>query len=201
MLGWKQRDAFIRWLGAVNSTATFKFVVSSVPFTTLWGGPLDIDSKSDSWAAYQTEREELLAVMQFVPNIIVLSGDRHEFAAVGIAPQGTREHYHPITEFSTSPLNMFYLPIRTLSQDNGLGPTGAERLYKYVPDGNVKWTELEVDTRDAVTPFVNVRLMVDGKEVHRTKVVGKGLRSPTLALGGLAKTFFELLRWRPARWF
>lgn len=64
MLGYKQRDALLRWLGAVNTTATFKFVVSSVPFNTLWGGPLDWDGKKDSWAAYTHERESLLQVMQ-----------------------------------------------------------------------------------------------------------------------------------------
>ena len=64
MLGYKQRDALLRWLGAVNSTATFKFIASSVPFNTLWGGPLDWDGKKDSWAAYTHEREELLKVMQ-----------------------------------------------------------------------------------------------------------------------------------------
>lgn len=64
MLGAAQRDAFVRWLGAVNSTATFKFVASSVPFNTLWGGPLDQDGKKDTWAAYTTEREYLLEIMQ-----------------------------------------------------------------------------------------------------------------------------------------
>ena len=64
MLGYKQRDALLRWLGAVNSTATFKFIISSVPFNTLWGGPLDWDGKQDSWAAYTHEREDLLNVMQ-----------------------------------------------------------------------------------------------------------------------------------------
>jgi alkaline phosphatase D len=64
MLGYNQRDAYLRWLGAVNDTATFKFVVSSVPFNTLWGGALDWDGKEDSWAAYTHEREDLLNVMQ-----------------------------------------------------------------------------------------------------------------------------------------
>lgn len=64
MLGQQQKDALFRWLGAVNSTATFKFIVSSVPFMSLWGGPWDVDGKKDSWAAYLAERETLLEVMQ-----------------------------------------------------------------------------------------------------------------------------------------
>lgn len=35
-----------------------------------------------------------------------------------------------MTEFSTSPLNQFYLPIRTLSQSNGKGATGEDVLLK-----------------------------------------------------------------------
>ncbi|UZJ54319.1 hypothetical protein CBS101457_003639 [Exobasidium rhododendri] len=201
MLGYKQRDALYRWLGAVNTTATFKFVVSSVPFTSLWGGPLDVDGKKDSWAAYTHEREDLLSVMQYIPNIIVLSGDRHEFASVSLAPQGTREGYHPITEFSTSPMNMFYLPIRTLSQDHGLGATGQEKLLKYLPDGNVKWSEFEVDTRDAQNPFVKVRVIIDEKVAWLLEIKGRPILQTRNAIGDIAKTFAELLNWRPRRWF
>lgn len=99
MLGEIQREALMAWLGAVNSTSTFKFVISSVPFMSLWGGPLDVDGKKDSWAAYMTERAALLDVMQYVPNVIILSGDRHEFAAATMRTA--------VLEFSTSPLNMF----------------------------------------------------------------------------------------------
>ncbi|KAK0569306.1 hypothetical protein OC861_001123 [Tilletia horrida] len=137
MLGEEQKDALMRWLGAVNHTATFKFVVSSVPFNTLWGGPLDWDGQYDTWSAYFTERQQLLDVLQYVPNVIVLSGDRHEFASVGLR--------QTVTEFSTSPLSMFYLPVRTLSEENAKGPKGEEKLYKYLPDGNHKWTEFEVE--------------------------------------------------------
>ncbi|KAK0517971.1 hypothetical protein OC834_007907, partial [Tilletia horrida] len=99
MIGEYQKDALMRWLGAVNTTATFKFVVSSVPFNTLWGGPLDWDGQYDTWSAYFTERQQILDVLQYVPNVVVLSGDRHEFASVGLR--------QTVTEFSTSPLSMF----------------------------------------------------------------------------------------------
>ncbi|KAK0553939.1 hypothetical protein OC844_006236, partial [Tilletia horrida] len=97
MIGEYQKDALMRWLGAVNTTATFKFVVSSVPFNTLWGGPLDWDGQYDTWSAYFTERQQILDVLQYVPNVVVLSGDRHEFASVGLR--------QTVTEFSTSPLS------------------------------------------------------------------------------------------------
>ena len=45
-----------------------------------------------------------------MPNVIILSGDRHEAAAV--------ELRDTITEFSTSPLSQFSVPIRTFKQDH-----------------------------------------------------------------------------------
>jgi alkaline phosphatase D len=79
MLGDKQLTALYSWLGKVNSTTTFKFIVSSVPFTTLWTGG---DGRTDSWAAYPEERNALLDVLEYIPNVIVISGDRHEFAVI-----------------------------------------------------------------------------------------------------------------------
>ncbi|PWN43770.1 hypothetical protein IE81DRAFT_322196 [Ceraceosorus guamensis] len=202
MLGSKQKQVFLDWIKSVNATSSFKFVISSVPFNTLWGGALDWDGKEDSWNAYRTEREELLEVLQYVPNVIVISGDRHEFASVGLKTATYPKDDYPVTEFSTSPLSMFYLPVRTFSQDHGLGPTGVEKVYKYLPDGNVKWTEFEVDTRDPAAPKVIATVKIDGKEAWRVVVVGKGvLTRPTYAIGDIAKSFLELLNFRPRRWF
>ncbi|KAE8267815.1 hypothetical protein A4X09_0g4543 [Tilletia walkeri] len=175
MLGEYQKDALMRWLGAVNQTATFKFLISSVPFNTLWGGPLDWDGQHDTWSAYFTERQQILDVLQYVPNVIVLSGDRHEFASVGLR--------QTVTEFSTSPLSMFYLPVRTLSEENAKGPEGEEKLYKYIPDGNHKWTEFEVDTRDAAKPMVHATVVVDGSEAWKVTVVGIPVRPIPAQIG------------------
>jgi alkaline phosphatase D len=79
MLGDKQLTALYSWLGKVNSTTTFKFIVSSVPFTTLWKG---LGGTMDGWAAYPEERSALLDVLEYVPNVIIISGDRHQFAAI-----------------------------------------------------------------------------------------------------------------------
>ncbi len=220
VLGEAQKDALYQWLAATNtSSTTFKFVVSSVPFMSLWGGSLDVDGKKDSWAGYLTERDELLETMHYVPNVIVLSGDRHEFAAAGLSrrmeekeqkqqqkqdgeeegepAQTSTDSYTqwPVTEFSTSPLNMFYLPVRTLSQAHGRGVTGQEKLLKYIPDGNVKWTEFEVDTRDAARPLVRAKVLVDGKVAWKLDVLGQPVvaSKPAQAVGGLAKTLLEWL--------
>lgn len=100
----------------MNSTVTWKFIVSSVPLMTLWS------HGADTWAGFTTERDAILDVLEYVPNVIVLSGDRHEFAAASIRTT--------VTEFSTSPLSMFYLPIRTVSQNHGRGATGEDVLLK-----------------------------------------------------------------------
>lgn len=199
MLGQKQKDALFRWLGATNSTATFKFVVSSVPFMSLWGG---IDGKIDSWAAYLAERDELIDVMQYVPNVIVLSGDRHEAAVTGLRSLSSPDvDRYPILELSTSPLNMFYVPVRTLYQENGRGAVGQEKLLKYFPNGNHKWMDIEVDVRKVSDPKLVFRLWIDGKMAWKAKYLGQAVRASASGVGGIAQTFLQLLGWRPRRWF
>lgn len=145
----------------MNGTSTFKFVVTSVPFTSLWGH----DAVSDSWAGFPSEKAALLDAFHSVPNVIILSGDRHEFAAIEFS-SGTG---HTVREFSTSPLSMFYIPfVRTLrlksenvvrkitgwampdtSDGEGKGleaiyeDVPQERVMKYIAKGNYKWFVLE----------------------------------------------------------
>lgn len=165
----------------VNNTASFKFVISSVPFTSLWGH----DAQKDSWAGYAHEKSRILAELHTVPNVYILSGDRHEFAAIEFL--GQDEHSYTVTEFSTSPLNMFYIPfIRTLKHDSGEndsvvrtrtevelledGPevktveerVPRERVVKYIGEGNVKWSSIEVDTRNKTRPFLRLETWIDG---------------------------------------
>jgi alkaline phosphatase D len=143
-------------LTQTNNTATFKFVVTSVPFTTLWSH----DAQIDSWAGFPRERRLLLEAFHSVPNLFVLSGDRHEFAAVKF--NGEDSQSYPIYEFSTSPLSMFYVPfVRTLAPrsqhnvtrkmrqelatDSGTEIVEVneylpkEEVIKYLPIGNFKW--------------------------------------------------------------
>jgi hypothetical protein len=64
-------------LHQVNLTATFKVVVSSVPFTSLW-----TFDPSDSWAGFAVEKAAVLKLLHSVLNVVLLSGDRHEFAII-----------------------------------------------------------------------------------------------------------------------
>lgn len=130
--------------------------MSSVPFTSLW----QYDASTDSWAGFPYEKTALLHALHSVPNVIVLSGDRHEFAAIKFTSQDSD---HDIYEVSTSPLSMFYIPfVRTLRMksegvvyknktvvtiaENGTEviSTSVEEVYqeqvlKYLPAGNFKW--------------------------------------------------------------
>jgi alkaline phosphatase D len=93
MLGALQLQDLKNWLLAKNST-TFKFIVSSVPFTmnSNWG---------DSWSSFETERE---AILRFIADnkingVLILSGDTHWGAAFRIAKG--------VYEFVASPIDAF----------------------------------------------------------------------------------------------
>ncbi|KAG8771528.1 hypothetical protein FRC12_003546 [Ceratobasidium sp. 428] len=188
MLGETQLAALHTWIADVNRTATWKFVVSSVPLTAMWAG---YDGHVDLWAGYMHERDTVLSLLGSVPNVVVLSGDRHEFAAVEF-PRGK----YVVREYSTSPLNQFYVPfVYTLSPKNArtlsiqrenvtTSETGEvvvetyteevpeEHLIKYVPQGNHKWTTFEVDSTDQQAPTLKVELFTNGKLEWEQKVTG-----------------------------
>lgn len=127
-----------------------------MPFTTLWHG---INGQTDTWAGFPTERQAILDVLHTIPNVIILSGDRHEFAAVEYnSPTG-----FTVREFSTSPMSMFDVPLlRTMSEkgeavvkrskqiikeeesgevtvEEVKEEIPAEHALKYIPKGNYKW--------------------------------------------------------------
>jgi alkaline phosphatase D len=118
MLGKEQLTDLIKFLHAPNPRGVkWKIVISSIPFTKNWrfGG-------KDTWGGYLVERQIVLEAMWEVgakgTGVVVLSGDRHEFAATSFPPPEGGEWPQSATvyEFSTSPLSMFYLPVRTYKQ-------------------------------------------------------------------------------------
>ncbi|KAI0695405.1 PhoD-like phosphatase-domain-containing protein [Cerioporus squamosus] len=193
MLGDQQLAAMYNWLGKVNQTAVFKFIVTSVPFTSLWTyeGPVE------TWAGFPAEKAALLSALHTVPNVIILSGDRHEFAAIEFE---AGDWGHNVLEISTSPLSMFYVPfIRTLlprseevvnktreevivHEDGSkevlqyVVEVPKEKVLKYIAEGNYKWSWIEVDTKDHQHPVVNVDIMIDGKSAYKMEVIGKPVK-------------------------
>lgn len=119
MLGEHQLADLLAFLARpVPKGVKWKIVVTSIPFTKNW--PVH---GYDTWAGYLSERQKILEAMWDVGlrggvGVVVLSGDRHEFAATAFPPPagGKWPISSTVTEFSTSPLSQFYLPIPTYKQ-------------------------------------------------------------------------------------
>jgi alkaline phosphatase D len=118
MLGSGQLGDFQDWLARPEPQGVrWKIVASSVPLTKNW--PVNVQ---DTWGGFLVERKKVIQAMwgatQRGYGVVVLSGDRHEFAATMFSPP---EDSHwpgaaPVYEFSTSPLNQFASPFKTYVQ-------------------------------------------------------------------------------------
>ncbi|KAI4185599.1 MAG: hypothetical protein LQ348_004341 [Seirophora lacunosa] len=162
MLGSEQLSDLLTFLSRREPEGVrWKYVISSIPFTRNWRF-----GSTDTWANYLHERQTILEAMWSVSpgiGVVVLSGDRHEFAATAFPPpEGSRWPVSAtVHEFSTSPLSMFYLPFRTYEERDGEG----EVCVKYVPDGNSKFGAIEVMGGRGDQGVMRFRLFVDGEEV------------------------------------
>ncbi|KAF1986495.1 Metallo-dependent phosphatase [Aulographum hederae CBS 113979] len=163
MLGDSQYEALLAWLREpVPIGVKWKIVASSIPFTKNWRF-----GDQDTWAGYLDEREIILEAMWEASarrgiGIVVISGDRHEFAATEFPPppKGKWPPSAKVTEFSVSPLSMFYLPVRTYSQQDD-----EDVCIKYIPDGNSKFGAIEIQTpKNSDVSELRYKLFVDGKE-------------------------------------
>jgi alkaline phosphatase D len=124
MLGARQlRDLLTFLRTPAPPGVRWKIVISSIPFTKNWRF-----GSEDTWGGFLAERQLILEAMWDVSResqgvgVIVLSGDRHEFAATKFPPpkgsrwDDVRGGDGSVYEFSCSPLSMFYLPYRTYEQ-------------------------------------------------------------------------------------
>ena len=181
MLGPTQLAALLRFLDRKEAIGVkWKFVVSSIPFTRNWR----INS-IDTWAGYLHERQIILEAMWDVSlqkngvGVVVLSGDRHEFAATAFPPpvHGRWLESATIHEFSTSPLSMFYLPFQSYWEVESDEPL--ERCIKYIPDGNSKFGVIELENvKGDDQGLMRFRLFVDGMDTW-THII----RSPLPVVG------------------
>ena len=168
MLGATQLESLLRFLHRDEPAGVqWKFVISSVPFTRNWRV-----NSADTWASYLHERRNILEAMWDVGmrgdgiGVVVLSGDRHEFAATAFPPpKGSKWPLSAtVHEFSTSPLSMFYLPIRSYWEVSGADDI-EEVPIKYVPDGNSKFGAVELEeVKGGEQGLLRFRLIVDGME-------------------------------------
>lgn len=168
MLGAEQLASLLGFLERDEPTGVkWKFVISSIPFTRNWRL-----NSADTWANYLHERRIVLEAMWDVGmrgdgvGVVVLSGDRHEFAATAFPPPkgGKWPLSATVHEFSTSPLSMFYLPIRSYWEKPGEDEV-EEVCIKYAPDGNSKFGAVELEeVKGGEQGLLRFRLFVDGVE-------------------------------------
>jgi len=162
MLGAEQLSDLLGFLARPEPKGVhWKIIASSVPLTSNWRF-----NARDTWGGYIHEREIILEAMWDVGlrggvGVVVLSGDRHEFASTAFPPpvQGRWPISATINEFSTSPLSQFYLPVRTYRQtdDNDV-------LVKYIPNGNFKLGAITIENTSSDQSILRFRLYVDGNE-------------------------------------
>ena len=222
MLGKEQLTDLLAWLSRPEPQGVrWKIMVTSVPFTKNWWL-----NAQDTWRGYLGERQVILEAMWDVGlrggvGVVILSGDRHEFAATAFPPppdgkeeivglgalgvganplavrraQGsevatlrTKRKYWPLSstvhEFSTSPLNMFYLPIRTYAESSTSPDYVSDVCIKYAPDGNSKFGAVSISTPSTADQSeFRFRLFVDGMETWSYLIT----TPPNTGGGGRAK--------------
>lgn len=165
MLGATQLASLLHFLARDEPAGVqWKFIISSIPFTRNWRL-----NAADTWANYLSERRIILEAMWDVGmrgsgiGVVILSGDRHEFAATAFPPpeNGKWPLSATVHEFSTSPLSMFYLPVRSYWEV----PGEDEVCIKYAPDGNSKFGAVELErVVGGEQGLLRFRLFVDGVE-------------------------------------
>ncbi|KAH9882679.1 hypothetical protein J1614_000915 [Plenodomus biglobosus] len=163
-LGAQQLSDLLAWIQKPPPNGIhWKFIVTGTPFTKNWRF-----GSEDTWGGHLHERRLILEaawdLSSHTPTgVVVLSGDRHEFAATAFPPPagGKWPLSATVHEFSTSPLSMFYLPVRTYKEQDG-----EDVCVKYLPDGNSKFGAVEItNPPHGKQSLLNYRLFVDGEEV------------------------------------
>jgi len=154
----------------------WKIVASSVPFTKNWR----VNTK-DTWGGFLAERQRILEAMWDAgtrgTGVVVLSGDRHEFAATKFPPPdgGRWPAGATVWEFSCSPLSQFYSPIPTYQQTDG-----DDVLVKYIHRGNSKFGAITIENLEqGDQSSLKYRLYVNGEEVWNTVVLSTPRTSDT----------------------
>lgn len=187
MLGATQLSLLLKFLATPEPAHVhWKIIASSVPFTKNWRF-----GTSDTWGGFLHERSIILEAMHAAERdlgvrIIILSGDRHEFAAIRYpAPVGEHDvtqgnrldhiknrpssHQRIVYdhtpqagphEFSVGPLSMFYLPFRTFKQVDD-----EDVAINYLPDGNSKVGVVNIQNLvgNAQRSLLKYSLYIDGE--------------------------------------
>ncbi|CAG9954174.1 unnamed protein product [Clonostachys rosea f. rosea IK726] len=185
MLGQTQLEDFLAWLARpVPNGIRWKVIATSIPFTKNW--PVNLQ---DTWGGFLVERKKILEAMwdagEQGTGVILLSGDRHEFAATKFPPPpGSRwNQSSTVYEFSTSPLNQFASPIATYKQTDD-----EDVKLEYIPSGTSKFGSFTIENTDGESSLL-YRLFIDGKERWNTTVVAPPVPESDSALSSFWSKF------------
>lgn len=167
MLGADQLADFLAWLARPEPRGIkWKIVASSVPFTKNW--PVNV---RDTWGGFLVERRKILEAMWDAgargTGVLVLSGDRHEFAATKFPPPADSKWPASAAahEISTSPLNQFAFPFPTYKQVDE-----EDVKLKYIPSGTSKFGAFTIEDIDGESTL-HYQLYIDGKEAWNTTLI------------------------------
>ncbi|KAF0330442.1 alkaline phosphatase family protein [Colletotrichum asianum] len=184
MLGAQQLEDFIDWLNRPEPKGVkWKIVASSIPLTKNW--PVNT---RDTWGGFLVERRKVLEAMWDAGargvGVVVVSGDRHEFAATKFPPPagGRWPETAAAYEFSCSPLNQFASPLPTYRQYDD-----EDVALKYVHSGNSKFGSLTIENlAEGAQSSLKYSLFVDGEETWNTMIL-----APPVIGGDTSSSFWS----------
>ncbi|EGE04642.1 alkaline phosphatase [Trichophyton equinum CBS 127.97] len=177
MLGYAQLQSLLDYISCPEpAPVKWKIISSSVPFTKNWH-----IGTSDTWGGYLKERQILLEAMwqaerTLGTRIVLLSGDRHEFAATKFPNPATnptdptssslsKGEGQGIYEFCAGPLNQFYLPSSSYYQTDDEDVT-----IKYIPNGNFKFGAVGIEIHPDGGSDLTYTLYVNSEAVWQYKL-------------------------------
>jgi alkaline phosphatase D len=94
-----------------------------------------------------------------------------------------------VIEVSISPLNQFYIPIRTYHSSE------TDQEIAYFPDGNSKYAIYTIDTTNPEQPTLEVQLKIQGGTVWKHVFHGKKVERNTLSIERGRTLFENWLEW------
>ncbi|KAK2064657.1 PhoD-like phosphatase [Colletotrichum caudatum] len=169
MLGAQQLEDFLDWLNRPEPKGVkWKIVASSIPLTKNW--PIN---RKDTWGGFLVERRKVLEAMWDAGargiGVVVVSGDRHEFAATKFPPPAGERWPETAAayEFSCSPLNQFASPLPSYRQNDD-----EDIALKYIHSGNSKFGSLTIENlAEGEQSSLKYSLYVDGKVTWNTIIL------------------------------
>jgi alkaline phosphatase D len=156
MLGATQKADLKAWLSA--STAPFKFIVSSVPFSDFG------TTNSDSWRGFTTERSELFDYIRDnrIGGVVLISGDQH-WSAVFRNTSFTPYRFY---EFMPTPLWAFFRAPPTTTDPQILFKTGNRQMYAlFDVDATASPPRLTVEYVDTTTNVTVYRTVLTPADI------------------------------------